>query len=252
VIACVQPTGAKILTVDAAEEKRREFTLPGTKPIPTLQDRSSTPGSSTRFGTMEPLSAVPHYLSANSSESSRSSTPSPVPSTLADPPASTSAKTSPAARNSVSLDEFNLEDDMDWTQSNDPEDVVVFGVDDDEESSDSSDSDSESESLPEEKSKVLTSKAKRRESWDNAEPLTPKERKRIEALGSSYEKAREMNIKYRDREMAEVGLHEAAHELQLLLRPKLKLSGAARKPKNVAEPVNAGPSRRLSRLSTRM
>jgi hypothetical protein len=147
------------------------------------------------------------------------------------------------------LDEFNLEDDMDL--SNDPEDVVVFGGGDDEESSDSSDSDSESESLPEEKSKeVLISKAKRRELWDNGEPLTPEERKRIEALGSSYEKAREMNIKYRDRKMAESGLQDAARELQSLLRPKPKLPGAARKPKNSAEPVNAGPSRRSSRLSS--
>jgi hypothetical protein len=248
--ARVQPRGAKILTADAAEEKRRKFALPGTKSIPTLRDRSSTPGLFTRFGTVEPFSAVPRYLSANSSESSRSSTPSLVPSTLADAPASTSAKTSPAARNSFSLD---LEDGMDWTGSNDPEDVVAFGVNDDEESSDSSDSDSEPESLPEEKSKkVLTSKAKSREPWDNGEPLTPKERKRIEALGSSYEKAREMNIKYRDRKMAEAGLHEAARELQSLLRPKPKLSGAARKPKNIAEPVNAEPSRRSSRLSTRM
>jgi hypothetical protein len=145
----------------------------------------------------------------------------------------------------------NLEDDMDWTMSNDPEDVVVFGVDDDEESSDSSDSDSESESLPEKSKKVLASKAKSREQWDNGEPLTPEERKRIEALGSSYEKEREMNIKYRDRKMAKAGLHDAARELQSLLRPKLKLSGAARKPKNIAEPVNAGPYRRSSRLSTR-
>jgi hypothetical protein len=131
---------------------------------------------------------------------------------------------------------------MDWTRSNDPEDVVVFGVDDVEESSDSSDSDSESESSPEEKSKmVLTLTAKSREPWDNGEPLTPEERKRIEALGSSYEKAREMNIKYRDRKMAEAGLQDAVRDLQSLLRPK-------------AEPVNsinAGPSRRSSRLSSR-
>jgi hypothetical protein len=147
------------------------------------------------------------------------------------------------------LDEFNLEDNMDL--SNDPEDVVVFGGGDNEESSDSSDSDSESESFPEEKSKkVLTSKAKRRESWDNGEPLTPEERKRIEALGSSYEKAREMNIKYKDRKMAESGLQDAARELESLLRPKLKLLGAARKPKNTAKPVNAELPRRSSRLST--
>jgi len=141
---------------------------------------------------------------------------------------------------------------MDWTQSNNPEDVVVFGVDDDEESLDSSDSDLESESLHEEKSKkVLTPKAKSREPWDNDEPLTPKEQKRIEALGLSYKKAHEMNIKYRDRKMAKAGLHDAACELQSLLRLKLKLLGVARKPKNIAEPVNARPSHRSLRLSTR-
>ena len=34
-----------------------------------------------------------------------------------------------------------------------------------------------------------------------------------------------MNIKYRDRKMAEIGLQDAAHELQLLLRPKGGLWG---------------------------
>src|SRR5882762_823592 len=200
---------------------------------------------------MEPLSAVLRYLSSNSSASSRSSTPFVVPSTLANASASTSAKTPPAVHNSFSLDEFNLEDDMDL--SNNPEDVVVFGGGDNKESSDSSNSDSESESFPEEKSKkVLTSKAKRRESWDNGEPLTPEERKRIEALGSSYEKAREMNIKYKDRKMAESGLQDAARELESLLRPKPKLLGAAGKPKNTAEPVNTELPRRSSRLSTTM
>src|ERR1700691_3565143 len=71
-------------------------------------------------------------------------------------------------------------------------------------------------------------------------------------LGSSYKKAREMNIKYRDRKMAKAGLHDAARELQSLLRPKAKLSGVARKPKNKAEPFNVGPSCRSLRLSTRM
>ena len=128
-------------------------------------------------------------------------------------------------------------------------------MDDVKESSDSSDSYLESESSPEEKSKmVLTSKAESREPWDNGEPLTPEEQKRIEALGSSYEKAREMNIKYTDRKMAEAGLQDAVRDLQSLLRPKSKLSGAARKPKKKAEPVNsinAGPSHRSSRLSSR-
>lgn len=44
-------------------------------------------------------------------------------------------------------------------------------------------------------------------------------------MGSSYEKAHEMNIKYKDRKMAEVGLQDAAHDLQSLLKPKVDLSG---------------------------
>ena len=234
--------------MDAAEEKRREFALPGTESM--LRGRSGTPGSFSRSSTIEPLTAVPRYLSSNSSNSSRSSTPSPFPSTSANALASTSAKTPPAAavHNSFSSNEFDLEYDMDL--GNDPEDVVFFGGGDDKESSDSSGSDSESESLPEEKSKkVPSSKTKRRESWDNGEPLTPEERKRIEALGSSYEKACEMNIKYKDRKMAESGLQDAAREFQSLLRLKPKLQAASRKPKNTAALVDAGQPRRSSRLS---
>ena len=156
------------------EEKWCEFTLPGTK-SDTLQGcKSGTLGSFSHSGTIEPLTAVPHYLSSNLSDSSRSSTPSLFPSTSANALASTSTITPPVVHNSSSLNEFNLKHSVNL--GNDPEDVVVFRGGDDKDILGSSDLDSESGSLPEEKSKEVPSlKAKCRESWDNDEPLTPEE-----------------------------------------------------------------------------
>src|ERR1700685_4417015 len=58
IYACRQ--GRK-LTLCAAEQKRGALALPGTESV-TSRERSGTPASSSRSGTVEPISAVPHHL----------------------------------------------------------------------------------------------------------------------------------------------------------------------------------------------
>lgn len=222
-----------------ADDKRLEFALPGTESM--SRQRSRTPNVRSRSGTVEPLSAVPRRLGAANTPRAPSASRSPSTSTSTNVQATGSYPDWTFPANFADDDDLMLEHDKE------PSDVEFVGGD----SEESSDSDSEVPSKKANPTNVLFG-PQPRPSWDNGEPLTIVERKKLESLPSDYEREKEMGIQRRDRALRELGVDQAARDVTEYMKGKEKVQGKgkgkATKPKSKAAVEDNGERRRSSRL----